>query len=328
MFILSPSIATHYICYLFHYVATGHYSYVTHLKLLHKIPKDKFEFQKHKPVIKGLSTNPLTGELFLADAQNSNVIVLSAMETDARTVIAYRSKKPETPIAVCFMRTTKTLLICDYKDIKYKSEAPAEFSLVALSLVGQQWIEQSRIHLAVAVAGKGINYFKRLCELEDSEFLFGVENSTTLWRMRVGPTQQLQMVAEIIVPDDYYYYDMAAIASNDSIRVALTLVTQSLVLYSLVGDQLRFLSSVPINNCPYAYVLWMSERFLVAEKNKETDLFSVWELDLTANRLARRAELLPEAAGVALMRWCTEGLTLTIWDWKFGGIKAFKYIND
>ena len=61
-------------------------------KLLHQISKDKFK-QQNLPIIRGLSHNPATGELFLADSNNCNVIVLSPQEADARVVIVYRSKK-------------------------------------------------------------------------------------------------------------------------------------------------------------------------------------------------------------------------------------------
>ena len=255
------------------------------LRLVHIISHDKFEFQRNNPKIRGLSSNPATGELFLADAENGIVIVLSALEAEARAVIAYRSKKPDVPTSVCFMRTTQTLLICEYTEAKSKYEPPAGFSIVALTLTGEKWIEQSRFHLSVAEVCKGRLFHQTLCKLDDSEFLFGAEGSATLWHMQLDATHHLHLLDEIVVPDDDSYREMAAIVSNGRIQVALTLCSDSLALYLLIGDRLNELSRVPLNDNLSIHVLWMSERLLLAVETEYPDASLVWELD---DQLVRR----------------------------------------
>ena len=251
---------------------------------------------------------------------------LLALEVySTRAVIACRSMKPAIPTAVCFMRTTQTLLICEYTEAKSKYEPPAEFSIVALTLTGDKWIEQSRLHLSAAEVCKGAVLHQTLCELDDSEFLLGAEGSTTLWRVRVDATHHFHLLDEIVLPDDDSYREMAVIAANGDIRIAFTLSCNSLALYSLVGDRLNELPRVPLNNSLSAHLLWMSGRLLLAEEKKYAGVSSVWKLD---SQLVRREELLSEAAGINIWNWCIDGHTLTICDWKIGGIdiQALEYI--
>ena len=277
------------------------------------------------PTIWGLSCNPTTGDVFLADYSNGLVIVLSLGKDNqrVRVGVAFRSQNPNTPSAVCFMRATQTLLVCNFKDIEYTREAPQEFSLVALSLDGNKWVERSRLQFAVPEGWNGPLSFRTLCELADSYLLFGVESFTTLYRLQVDPTHQTRFVEEIPAPA---YTDMAAIVVNGETRVVLTHGNRSLTLYSLCGVRLEQLSRLDLNGGPlWARVLWAAGRLLVAEEHEESDARSVWELDVTGDRLARREELLSETAGMDISCWCAEGHTVTAWDRKTSDICVFEY---
>ena len=278
------------------------------------------------PRIWGLSCNPTTGHVFLADSSNGLVIVLSLSKDNQRVRVAFRSQSPNTPSAVCFMRATQTLLVCDFKDIEYKREAPQEFSLVALSLDGKKWVERSRLQFAVPEGWNGPLSFRTLCELADSKLLFGVELFSTLYRLQVDSTHQTRFVEEIPAP---VYTDMAAIVVNGETRVVLTHGNRLLTLYSLRGARLEELSRLALNGGPlWTRVLWAAGRLLVAEEHEESDARSVWELDVTGDRLARREELLSETAGVDISCWCAEGYSVIAWDRKTSGICVFKYASS
>ena len=281
-----------------------------HFRLTQQISSARLQLHHRRtPIINGLSSNPITGEIFLADSRHKLIIVLPSAR------IIYRSKK--IPYSVCYMSQKQTLLVCYYKDIKYKANAPPKFSLVALRQVKEKWVKQSRLPLNIYGIYKNDYLQSTICELADSELLFGVALTTQLYHLQVDPSNQLIMTAQVPV---HQYYEMAA-TSKGGTRVALVHSTGWLALYSLRGDRLNFLSRVQLGESYYSLtrMLWMGGRLLVAKKNRQTqDTYkyigdSILEMDVTGGPFVGRTELLPATAELNVVRWCAEGTnTVTI----------------
>lgn len=274
-----------------------------------------------------MSCNSATGDVFLADGENSSVIFLPATaagNAEPHARIVYRSQNPEIPNAVCFMRSTQTLVVCNYKDNDQRT-ASTEFSLVALSQDGDQWVEHNSVRLLVPAGGPENIYLKTICELvsTESELFCGAALSRKLFRLQMD-NSNLVLSGEIIAPK---YSDMAAIVTESGTRIALALSEGSLALYSLRSDnRLVELSRHPLLNgfdFLLARVLW-NGRLLLAEKIENTVAHSVWELDVTGDRLARRYELLSASDRVWIASWCADEKTLMTCDSASINIQVFE----
>ena len=288
---------------------------VPQLHLICRISPDKFAIDTNPCSIVSISSDEDTGDVFLADALNERVVVLSTRASDARATVAYQSTRPETPAAVCLMRATNTLLVCDQKR-EYPKGAPVEFSLVALSRDGRQWAERSRKHLAVNCRAQGVYMFKTLCALTDSELLFGVKCSTRLYRLRVDSARRLLVAAELVAPEQYV--DVAAFAAAGGTRIALALFdSKSLGLYALRDDRLTELSRITTAGwIGSARVLALNGgRLLLAEAENGEASDSVCEVEASGDRLARRAVLLSPASACDVRSWCAEPNRLLTCGW-------------
>ena len=133
-----------------------------------------------------------------------------------------------------------------------------------------------------------------------------------LFRLESGP--HIARLHRIHVPEQYKW--LSATCTSDTL-VAMSYDDNSVRLHRLRGDRLEELARIQMKN-PF-YLLWLSDRLLIADNN------AVIELEVSDTRLERRRELIPTSENIYVSRICSVNNELAIFDEKSRDILLYSF---
>ena len=252
----------------------------------------------HNINIIGMSYNSARDELFLADFKNDVVRAMCVRDAgDLRDV--YRATHV---YSVSHMSDSDTLLVCSGEEGPDENYANW---LVALSRNGSEWREAHRV--------KTYDDGDMCCALSDSRVLIGQRKSTYMELFRVKSTwfrgKRIARVHRIMVPEQYKCF--SATSGSDT-RVAMSYEDQSVRVHLLLGDQLEELARIQLKYP--SLLLWLADRLLVADFDREKQSSAVIELEVSDTRLERRRELIATSENIHLTSLCAVNDGLAIFD--------------
>ena len=265
-----------------------------------------------------MSYNSARDELFLADYKNKVVRAMRVRDNAGDLLDVYRGTLHETSPSiwsVCHMSDSDTLLVCSYErgpDINLASW------LVALSRNGSEWLEAHRVQT---------DEIGRIsCELSDSQVLIGGGSycgSTYMELFRLESGQRIARVHRIRVPEKYYTFS-ATCGSDTLVAMTYPSPDQSVQVHRLLGDRLEKLARIQLkapNN-----LLWLADRLLVADFDREKKSDAVIELEVSDTRLERRRELIAASENFDVKRFCAVNDGLAIFDFKSKDILHYSIV--
>ena len=215
------------------------------------------------------------------------------------------------------MSDSDTLLVCSAE------KTPEKYAdwLVALSRNGSEWRETHRVQTA------GIGAIS--CALSDSRALIGyggdVDNSPYMELFRVESGPRIARLHRIHVTEQYYSF--YATCTNDTL-VAMSYPNSdnSVRLHRLRGDRLEELARIQLKSP--CYLLWLTDRLLVAERGIETHTDAVIELEVSDTRLERRSELIATSKNIMGSRLCAVNDELAIYDDESKDILLYSLLSN
>ena len=251
---------------------------------------------QNNPQIYGMSYNSARDELFLADYINGVVRAMRVSDNSGDLRDVYRAPHDKSPYvwSVCHISDSDTLLVCssevgpDRKYVKW---------LVALSRNGSEWREAQRVQT-------DRNGWTS-CALSDSRVLIGDDDSTYMELFRVESGPRIARVHLIHVPEEYCWF--SATCGSDTL-VAMSYPDyilngdNSVRVHRLRGDRLEELARIQLKKPDY--LLWLADRLLVDDYDREKKSDAVIELEVSDTRLERRRELIATSENIIVSRLC------------------------
>ena len=284
-------------------------SSASRLQLVRRIPKQTLiRAGERNPQIWGMSYNSARNELFLAD-YNNGVRAMRVRDNagDLRDVYRAPHDTYSEIYSVCHMSDSDTLLVCSGE---YGPDRKRANWLVALKRNGIEWLETQRVQ----TDGDGVIS----CALSDSRVLIGgTESGTTymeLFRVKRGP--RIARVHRILMPEEYWWF--SATCGSDTL-VAMSYPKEynsqwdnSVRVHRLRGDRLEELARIQLK-LPNK-LLWLADRLLVTDVDREKNSDAVIGLEVSDTRLERRRELIATSENINLERLCAVNDGLAICD--------------
>ena len=287
-------------------------SSTSRLQLVRRIPKQTLNRAgEQDPVISGMSYNSARDELFLADQENKVVRAMRVRDNAGDLRDVYRAPHNTSPFiwSVCHMSDSDTLLVCLHEGGPDRNKARW---LVALSRNCSEWREAQRVQ----TDGEGLIS----CALSDSRVLIGEFNSKYMELFRVESGPRIARVHRIHVPETYYSF--SATCGSDTL-VAMSYWDDSVRVHRLRGDRLEELARIQLN-API-YLLWLADRLLVADIDRETHSHAVIELEVSDTRLKRLRELIATSENIRVNRLCAVNDGVAIFDYKSKDILHYSF---
>ena len=285
---------------------------------------------KNNPYIAGMSYNSARDELFLVDDKNKVVRTVRVRDNAGDLRDVYRAPQDSLPYihSVCHMSDSDTLLVCSGElgpDRNYANW------LVALSRNGSEWREAQRVQ----TDGMG----QISCALSDSRVLIGDWESTMyeymeLFRVESGP--RIARVHRIHMPEECYTF--SATCGSDTL-VAMTfskypdtvggsfgksVYRNTVRVHRLHGDRLEELARIQLK-WPHR-LLWLADRLLVADFDREKQSHAVIELEVIDMRLERCRELIATSEKIDVHRFCEVNDGLAILNWNSRDILHYSFV--
>ena len=269
----------------------------------------------------GMSYNSARDELFLADRNNGVVRAMRVRDNAGDLRDVYRAPHDTSPYirSVCHMSDSDTLLVCSGEEGPDRKYAKW---LVALSRNGSEWREAQRVQ----TDGMGVIS----CALSDSRVLIGSNaigdtKYMELFRVESGP--RIAHVHRIHVPEQYHWF--SATCGSDTLvamsypKMAIPTADNSVRVHRLRGDRLEELARIQLKNP--SLLLWLADRFLVADFDSEKDPHAVIELEVSDTRLERRRELIATSENISVSRLCAVNDGLAIFDFNTRDILHYSF---
>ena len=281
-------------------------SSASRLQLVRRIPKQTLiRAGENDPEVSGMSYNSARDELFLADDNNKVVRAIRLCDNVGDLSDVYRAPDDKSPniSSVCHMSDSDTLLVCSGEEWPDREFA---YWLVALSRNGSEWRETQRVQ----TDGQG----KISCALSDSRVLIGEFNSTYLELFRVESGPRIARVHRIHVPEEYKWFS-ATCGSDTLVAMTYPFPDQSVRVHRLLGDQLEELAGIQLKS-PFK-LLWLADRLLIGDLDREKQKHAVIELEVSDTRLERRSELIATCENIIVWRWCAVKDGVAIFDCNF-----------
>ena len=123
----------------------------------------------------------------------------------------------------------------------------------------------------------------------------------------------------------YKLYDLfSATCGRDTLVAMSFLNDQSVCVHRLDGDQLVELACIRLESPDR--LLWLTDRLLVADFDREKQSHSVIELKLSDTRLERHRKLIATNENINVQRWCAENDGLAIFDLNSKDILHFSFV--
>ena len=149
------------------------------------------------------------------------------------------------------------------------------------------------------------------CALKDSRVLFGNLNSTDMELFRVESGSRIAPVHRIHLPEKYYWF--SATCGSDML-VALRYEDMSMRVHRLRDDRLEELARNQLR-CTGQF-LWLGNRLLVVDGDRDEPSHAVLELEMSGTRLERSRELIPASENNKVHKWCAMDDGLLIFEGK------------
>ena len=169
--------------------------------------------------------------------------------------------------------------------------------LVALSRNGSEWRQTHRVQ----TDGEG----NISCVLSDSRVLIGnggdILNSPYMELFRVESGPRIGRLHRIHVPEEYRWFS-ATCTRDTFVAMSYTNSDKSVRLHLLRGDLLEELARIQLKHP--TQLLWLADRLLVADFDKEKKAHAVIELEVSDTRLERRRELIDTSENIRDGRLC------------------------
>ena len=189
------------------------------------------------------------------------------------------------------MSDSDTLLVCSYEDKKW---------LVALSRKGSEWREAQRVQT------DGMGWI--CCALSDSRVLIGDLNThMELFRVESGP--RIARVHRIHVPKEFRWF--SATCGSDTL-VAMSYEDKSVRVHRLRGDRLEEVARIQLKEP--SLLLWLADRLLIADFDREKHSHSVIELEVSDTGLERRRKLIAISENINVWSLCAVNDGFAIFD--------------
>ena len=266
------------------------------------------------PGISGMSYNSAQDELFLADWNNKVVRVMRLCDKAGDLCDVYRAPHDTEPniYSVCHMSDSDTLLVCSRE---YGPDRKKANWLVALSHNGSEWREAH----SVQTDGSG----RISCALSDSRVLIGDSNSTYMELFRVESGPRIAFLHLIHVLEKYYEFS-ATCGSDTLVAMTNPYIDKSVRVHRLRGDRLEELARIQLKSPNY--LLWLADRLLVDDFDREKQSHTVIELEVSDTRLERRRELIATSDNIQVHRFCAVNDGLAIFDYKSKDILHYSFV--
>ena len=240
-----------------------------------------------------MSYNSARDELFLADYDYRVVRAIRMRDNAGDLRKVYRGSHGMSLLfvwSVCHMSDSDTLLVCSGE-----GGPDGEWAkwLVALSRNGSEWREAHRMQ----TDRTGMN----CCALSDSRVLIGAWSSkfTELFRLESGP--RIARVHRIHVPQRYEWFS-ATCGSDTLVAMCYPFTDKSVRVHRLRDDRLEELARIKLKE-PWR-LLWLADRLLVADYDREKQSHAVIELKVSDMRLERRRELIASSENIFVENLC------------------------
>ena len=254
----------------------------------------------HREIV-GMSYNSARDELFLTYRNDGVVRAMRLRDNAGDLRDVYRAA----PIinSVCHMSDSDTLLVCSGET---KLNRYITNWLVALSRNGSEWREAHRVQT------DGIGRIS--CALSDSRVLICQWGSTYMELFPVESGPRIARVHRINLPEKYYWF--SATCGSDTL-VAMSYwkylyTDQSVRVHRLRGDRLEELARIQLKSS--GRLLWLADRLLVADFDRENQSDVVIELEVSDKRLERRRELIATSEKIDVHIFCAVNDGLAIFD--------------
>ena len=128
---------------------------------------------------------------------------------------------------------------------------------------------------------------------------------------RVESGQRIACVHRIHVPEQYFWFSAT---SGGNTYVAISYEDKSVRVHQLREDRLKELSRIQLK-CSQR-ILWLADRLLVVDFDREKQSNAVIVLEVSDTRLERRRELIATSENLTVSRLCAENDELAIFDYK------------
>ena len=260
------------------------------------------------PSIWGMSYNSARDELFLADIENGVVRAMRVRDTAGDLRDVYRAPHDTSPYisSVCHMRDSDTLLVCSRED---GPDGKRANWLVALSRNDSEWREAQRVQI------DGYGWIS--CALSDSRVLIGDSNSTYMELFRVESGPRIARVHRIHVAEEFRWFSATCdidtlVAMSYPKTTFIPNGDNSVRVHRLRGDRLDELARIQLKQP--SLLLWLADRFLVADFDSEKKSDAVIELEMSDTRLVRLRELIDTSENIQVLRMCAVNDGLAIVD--------------
>ena len=121
------------------------------------------------------------------------------------------------------------------------------------------------------------------------------------------------------------YNSFSATCGSDTL-VAMSYEDKSVRVHRLRGDRLEELARIRLKWPDF--LLWLSDRLLVADYDSDKQSHAVIELEVSDTRLERRRELIATSKNILVSRWCAVNDELAIFDKKSKDILHYSFVID
>lgn len=255
-----------------------------------------------EPDIWRMSYNTERDELFIAD--HNHVIHMMRLCNSPFELRDVYAVSYGVVYSVCHMNDSDTLLVC--------SSGQRKLWLVLLSRNGSnEWREADRLQIQEI---RSIS-----CAFSDSRVLIGKYKSKQMELFRVESGPRISLLHRIAITDEYRCF--SATSGIDTL-VAISYTTHSSVLvHRLRGDQLEAVATHNQLHTPY-YLLWLTDRLLITEYNKENKCNSVTEI---SSQVDRHRQPIAADERIRVFSWCAVHDGIAIFDQNSKDILIYKF---
>ena len=167
------------------------------------------------------------------------------------------------------------------------------------------------------------------CALSDSRVLIGyggsLFSSPYMELFRVESSPRIARVHRIHVPEECKWFSATCSDDGSDTLVAMSypFTDKSVRVHRLRGDRLEVLARIILKR-PHK-LLWLADRLLVADFDKEKKSHAVIEFEVSDTRLENRRELIATSENIYVKSWISVNDGVAIFDDKFKDILHYSF---
>ena len=141
-----------------------------------------------------------------------------------------------------------------------------------------------------------------------------------LFRVESGP--RIEPIHSINVPEEYKWF--SATCGSDTLVAMSYYEYKSVRVHRLRGDRLEELARIQLKTSDR--LLWLANRLLVADFDKEKQSDAVIEFEVSDTRLELRRELIATSENINVRKFCAMADGLAVVDYKSKDILHFSFV--